>query len=461
MTNELIPYHEEIRGGKVVKPALDVNRLVKLANSKTAALDVQYTRRVSEPLTQQQLYFAGGVGAAVGTLAGGIATAVTWGMGEPFQVAGFAMLVGLLFGFPALFVVVKWELSSNASNEAVSVSSITAEAMQAALAEGSRAGDTAGNARSWFTLPVDVKERPHILIVGSTGAGKSVTLNAICERLTTRYPSAQWLVCDYGGAEWKEAQAKTAQEVAETLVTLSGLVQERLERYEGTVNEQDRLFVILEEFESALDDLKLLDRQLGKAALIAARDVARRGRKVGVHLIVVVQSGKADTLDTAVRNNLDMRFVMRSPATVQRSLEVTSDMTQAGRGEAWCNEVDAVLSVPFTMRPNLPMYGSLACSEGGNKLIVENKQGTGLEQLGNNFFSRVEQGEQVEQGTVDLAIFEALARMDDEPEQGDLAVMVHMIQAGESINAIHKRLGGNRQKVYDQCRILKEVLDNE
>jgi hypothetical protein len=458
MTNELIPYHEQVtKAGRTIKPALDVNRLVKIANAKNSALDVQYTRNISEPLTQQQLYFSGGVGAAVGTIAGAIATAVAWGAGEPFQVAAFGALVGLFTGLPAMAWVVGRELSGNASNEAVSVSSVTAEALQLALAEAGQgaADDTAvSGARSWFTLPLDVQARPHILIVGSTGAGKSVTLNAVAEKLSSQYPAAQWLICDYGGAEWKESQAKTANAIAETLIQLSELVQERLEVYAGRVNESERLFVILEEFESALDDLKLLDRQLGKAALIAARDVARRGRKVGIHLIVVVQSGKADTLDTSIRNNLDMRLVMRSPATVQRSLEVTADMTQAARGEAWCNEVDAVVKVPYTQQPNLPLYAPRIGSEGGSGGGMVQSTSSDAEPLGTAFFSRVEPSEPVP----DLDILEAIARMDSVPDNDTLSLMVAGVKRGDSANKIYSEVGGTRSEVLAQIRVLKETL---
>jgi Cdc6-like AAA superfamily ATPase len=177
-----------------------------------------------------------------------------------------AMAWGALGGVTAFVVFFWWLVNRLANNlhsvETVTVSATGHEALLAAMAENvpmveSPAGDTA--VWTWANLPLDVEVWPHVLIVGSTGAGKSVTLNAVCERLAERYPLAQWLICDYGGAEWKNAQAKTAESISQTLTALSDMVQERLMRYEGNVPSNERLFVVLEEFESVLDDLKVSD----------------------------------------------------------------------------------------------------------------------------------------------------------------------------------------------------------
>ena len=450
MTNDLIRYHEEQAKRGMAKPALDVNRLVKMANAKNTALDVQYTRRTSEPLTQQQLYFAGGTAGAVFLVAGGIFAALNWRIGGEVEAVAFGAWVGLFAAIPALALVIYWELQSNQSNEAVTVSSVTAEMMQAAMGTAEQV-EQVEQVQAWGTLPLDITTRPHILIVGSTGAGKSITLNAVCERLASRHPAAQWLICDYGGAEWKQAQAHTADGIAETLISLSDVVQARLGRYEGNLAENERLFVVLEEFESVLDDLKIMDSKLGKQALLAARDIARRGRKVGVHLIVVVQSGKADTLDTAIRNNLDMRLVMRCPATVQKSLEVSADMATAERGMVWCNESGGVVSVPFTKQPTLPLYALLGGSGGGSSMGISTDAGTASEPLGNQFFSRVPQnGEPVP----NLDVLAVLAAVDG-LEPATAGEIVRRVQAGESGNAIHAAVGGKRQNVLTAVRVAR------
>ena len=449
MTNDLIRYHEE-QAKRAIKPVLDVNRLVKMANAKNTALDVQYTRRTSEPLTQHQLYFAGGTAGVVFLVAGGIFAALNWRLGGEVVALAIGAIGGLLAAIPAMAAVIYWELQSNESNEAVTVSSITAELMQAAMGTVEQV-EQVEQVQTWGTLPLDIQARPHILIVGSTGAGKSITLNAVCERLASRHPAAQWLICDYGGAEWKQAQAHTADGIAETLISLSDVVQARLGRYDGRLDENERLFVVLEEFESVLDDLKIMDSKLGKQALLAARDIARRGRKVGVHLIVVVQSGKADTLDTAIRNNLDMRLVMRSPATVQRSLEVTADMTTAERGLVWCSESGGVVSVPFTRQPELPLYALLGGSGGGSGMGTSTDAGTASESLGNQFFSRVVP---VGEPVPDMDILAILAAVDG-LEPATAGEIVRRVQAGESGNAIHTAVGGNRQNVLAAVRVAR------
>lgn len=470
MSNELIPYQQSpppTRRG-TGKPALDVNRLVRIANKKDTNLDVLYERRMSEPLDAVQLIAAAGFGGVTAIVGGLVAVAITVQLGATLAMAGaFGGLIGLLIGLLVSVVVVGLELDSNASSELVTVASVSSEAMLQATAEADTTCTTAvgGWVPDWQALPIDIKERPHVLIVGSTGAGKSITLNALATRLHQNHPSAKWLICDYGGAEWKQAQAKSAEGIANTLIGLSELVQSRLGDFDGKVNEAARLFVILEEFESVLDDLKLLDSKLGKAALIAARDVSRRGRKVGIHLIVVVQSGKANTLDTAVRNNLDMRFVMRSPATVQKSLEVSADMTTAGRGEAWCNEVDCVVNVPYTRQPNLPLHGALgvvvADTTQEPRAVPADTVVDVTEPLGTAFFSRAGTDTAKSDKMPDMDILAAIAALESVPEPATLATMVRMVKEGQSANAIHNEVGGNRSQVLAQIRQLKEVLDNE
>jgi hypothetical protein len=264
------------------------------------------------------------------------------------------------------------------------------------------------------------------------------------------YPAARFVVCELGGAEWRNAQGKTPEAIAQLMDTLHGLVVQRLEAYNGRVT-ADRVVIVLEELEAVLDDLRLTDAKGYKATLLAVRNIARLGRKAGVHLVVATQSGKADSIDTSIRNNLRLRFLLRSVATVSRSLDCGHDLTQLGRGVAWVNSYDAMVQFPYAEQPRLPLWFVPAVVPA----VVPAEQ---PEQLAEQLFKRVEQQEQPTEQTADMDVLAALAVLEQPPAVDILRLMLAGIRRGDSTNQIYTAVGGNRQRVYTQVNTLREAL---
>ena len=74
--------------------------------------------------------------------------------------------------------------------------------------------------------------------------------------------------------------------------------------------------LVAEETESVLDDLRLTDRATRDATIIALRSIARLGRKAGIILVAVTQSGTTDVFDSHVRKNIGNVLLFRSEHTV-------------------------------------------------------------------------------------------------------------------------------------------------
>lgn len=137
---------------------------------------------------------------------------------------------------------------------------------------------------------------PHGLVAAQTGGGKSEALRtwALLESLR---PATRLVLVDLEGESWAPFEGSghtVAHGEAETAAALAW-VHARLGRpAEGRVV----LFV---------DEVQML----GPAAMALVRDVAERGRKHGVHLVLATQHPRHDVLDRRVTANLGARVIGR------------------------------------------------------------------------------------------------------------------------------------------------------
>ena len=173
-------------------------------------------------------------------------------------------------------------------------------------------------------VDVDPRTSPHWLLIGSTGSGKTVASFRILSELTRRNP-CQVTICEPGGVNWAgQATATNTREIAQTI----GDVHSELERRQSLLRAADvdhvqdlvpplpYVVLVAEETESVLDDLRLTDRATRDATIIALRSIARLGRKCGIVLVAVTQSGTTDVFDSHVRKNITNTLIFRSEHTV-------------------------------------------------------------------------------------------------------------------------------------------------
>ncbi|MFN2560953.1 MAG: FtsK/SpoIIIE domain-containing protein [Jatrophihabitans sp.] len=178
-------------------------------------------------------------------------------------------------------------------------------------------------------LEVDlVRDGPHALIAGTTGAGKSELLRALVSGLATNHPPEQmnFLLIDYkGGAAFGDCARlpHTAGLVTDldpylTERALRSLHSElrRRERLFAAAGADDlpsyqalagdeavaRLIIVVDEFASLVDELPDFVRGLV--------GVAQRGRSLGVHLVLATQRpGRA--VSPEIRANTSLRIALR------------------------------------------------------------------------------------------------------------------------------------------------------
>lgn len=170
-----------------------------------------------------------------------------------------------------------------------------------------------------------LRDGPHALVAGTTGAGKSELLQTLVLALATRYPPAELavVVVDYKGGAGLGACSALPHVVAQVTDldeagawrALEGLRTElrRRERLLADAGVSDvrglvrgvrppRLLVVVDEFRALVEDVPPLVPALVR--------LATQGRSLGIHLVLATQR-PAGVVDAQLRANLPLRICLR------------------------------------------------------------------------------------------------------------------------------------------------------
>jgi S-DNA-T family DNA segregation ATPase FtsK/SpoIIIE len=183
---------------------------------------------------------------------------------------------------------------------------------------------------------------PHFLIIGTSGSGKTVTMQGVLAELAKRGARIDVndakLIEFLGFKSWPNVQVVAASmEEQIRLIHAAWDLQER--RYElivkGEASEEDfePYFLFLDEFadfrEAVIDwyaDVKRRGDPAKPPVLKKVRSIARKGRTARVHLVVGLQRPDAEFLTGEVRDNFSARAAMGrlSPQGAQMMWENSS-----------------------------------------------------------------------------------------------------------------------------------------
>jgi len=173
----------------------------------------------------------------------------------------------------------------------------------------------------------------HILVAGTTGSGKSVSLNAMVLAMMCLYneDKLRFTFIDpkqvefnvYKNIRHTDKVLTDLEETADYLETIAALMDERYEKLSnlGVRNiaaynrrcrsnnerEMHRLIIVFDEFA----DFMIQDKDIAKRIRESIQRLGQKSRAAGIHLIICTQSPKADVIDTNTRNNLTGRICLR------------------------------------------------------------------------------------------------------------------------------------------------------
>ena len=174
-----------------------------------------------------------------------------------------------------------------------------------------------------FRLYSELADRPHLLIAGATGSGKSVTVNGIIQTvLTLRSPyDAQFVLIDPKKVELIDYAvlphtARYASEPDEIIDALQWALDETTRRY----SVMQRLHV--KEFSGPvlyviIDELADLMLSMKTATLPLLQRIAQIGRAAQVRIIACSQNIMAQTIPTVLKCNFNTILGLRTATKTQ------------------------------------------------------------------------------------------------------------------------------------------------
>ena len=198
---------------------------------------------------------------------------------------------------------------------------------------------------------LDLAARPHLLIAGATGSGKSVTVNGIITSLLlTESPlRCQFVLIDPKKVELVDFArlphvARYASEPADMIRSLS-----------WTLEETDRRFAIMQaqgvkEYSGPhlyviIDELADLMTTHKKEVLPLLQRLAQIGRAARVHLIACTQNVMAVTIPTVLKCNFPAVLGLRTATRAQSRMlidvagcETLPNPATEGKGYAWLRD---------------------------------------------------------------------------------------------------------------------------
>ena len=143
----------------------------------------------------------------------------------------------------------------------------------------------------------------HALLIGYSGGGKTTMMHELAQRWTQR---ATVLVCDPDAAPglWAGCDVAGAGDdfegISTALERVGRLVKQRRKLRAAGVRQFDSLYVCIDEYQDVARNVE--------SARATVEDVLRRGRKLGVHLVIGVQDKAVKTLGFEGQGDLRKNF---------------------------------------------------------------------------------------------------------------------------------------------------------
>lgn len=217
-------------------------------------------------------------------------------------------------------------------------------------------------AMAYWSFCKELLDVPHLLIAGSTGSGKSVLINSIIyTAMGTSTPAdCKFVLIDPKKVElWDYADSpftlSYCSEARDALASLDNVIRIMNERYaemrpmhKRTYQGAD-IYVIIDEYA----DLAITAKRAFQERVTR---ISQLGRAARIHLIIATQRPTADTINAAIKTNMDYRIALHT-AEAQHSRNIIgmrgSEDLEHGQGLYYTPRGVSLQAIPMTSDADL------------------------------------------------------------------------------------------------------------
>ena len=212
-------------------------------------------------------------------------------------------------------------------------------------------------------LYADALTRPHILIAGATGSGKSVAVNGLIYTALHRTPEdVKFILIDpkrvelkaYAGLPHTIAHAAGHNPDAwrDALQTACNIMDSRYNHMTGKLYNGSDVYVVIDE----LADVKISG---GKECYRLLLRLASEGRAARVHLICATQYPNAKIIESEIRGNLCWRIALRTNTATESRVLMDAKGCEDLPDVGYCyysvpgKDARKLCAVPYIKQPEL------------------------------------------------------------------------------------------------------------
>ena len=311
----------------------------------------------------------------------------------------------------------------------------------------------------------DVSKMPHMLVAGTTGSGKSVSLNSIILSLLYKASpdDVRFIMIDPKMVEFKvyndipHLLVPVVTDVKKASGALQWAVFEMTKRYTlfsetnardlvgyNQIAENDEEREVLPRIVVVIDELADLMMTAAKEVEEAICRVAQMGRAAGMHLIIATQSPRADVITGLMKANIPSRIAFK----VSSALESRIILDAGGNADKLVGNGDMLFAPIGTDKP-MRVQGTWVSDEEREKVVNFVKRG-GETQYSEEVMGEIEKAA-IEKGSGEKPKEEAESGDHDELLPQAVDVIFETGQASVSMLQRRLKLGYSRAaRIVDQ-----------
>lgn len=154
-------------------------------------------------------------------------------------------------------------------------------------------------------------DKPHLLLGGNSGSGKSYLLFSIVWKMMAETINENIFVCDGKFDELEEISKNkfklknVAKNVTDIVKSINFVEEEMNKRYADKFRDRKAVFLVIDEF-AALS--LILDKNEVKELTKRLKSIILKGRAANIHVLVAMQRASSANMDLDIRDNCAIRI---------------------------------------------------------------------------------------------------------------------------------------------------------